>query len=515
MEYSGIAMLLAVPVLLVATGLPAYLVLIGISVVAAAAGLAMGAFGTSLLSALPGRVVGILENDLLQAIPLFVLMGALLNRLPLADLLFSAARSIARRTPAASRLAGFALGALLAPMNGSVGASAATLTRVVTPKLRAQGESIETGQSLVCVASTLGIVVPPSLVLILLGDAMLRAHTEALNVVPRRMRIVNTQDIFHGALLPAAIFMVMSFVIIWWQGRRDKPAAIAAARPSELAVAGVTLACVGGLLAGIAAGYIYAVEAAAIGTFALFVGGVASGRLGWSALAAVLRQTMVTTGALFALFLAATGFTLVFRMYDTPTLIARAFAALPGGEIGPVAAGLATIGAFAFVLDAFEIIFVIIPILMPPLLQRVTDASWVSILTLLALQASFLVPPFGYSTILARSLSPEPVSASGLARRLLPFLAAQLVVLMAVFVFPPMVHPDGKTLEQGLPVLPSDDELRDTIEMISPDEVPDNSDLLPPDDQTDENADKPAGEKDDDSGEKTDDEDSGDSSEEN
>jgi TRAP-type C4-dicarboxylate transport system permease large subunit len=310
---------------------------------------------------------------------------------------------------------------------------------------------------------------------------MLRAHTEALNAVPRRMRIVNTQDIFHGALLPAAIFMLLGFAIIWWQGRHDRPVAVAPARGAELAAAASTLLCVGGLLAGIAAGYIYAVEAAAIGTFVLFAGGLASGRLGFAALADVLRQTMATTGALFALFLAATGFTLVFRMYDTPVLIARAFAGLPGGETGAVAAGLAVIGGFAFVLDAFEIIFVVVPILMPPLLERVADASWVSILTLLALQTSFLVPPFGYSTILARSLSPEPVSAVGFGRRLLPFLAAQVAVLAAVAAFPAIVHPGGATLEDGLQALPSDEELRDTVEMISPSEVPDNSDLLTPD----------------------------------
>jgi hypothetical protein len=120
----------------------------------------------------------------------------------------------------------------------------------------------------------------------------------------------------------------------------------------------------------------------------------------------------------------------------------------------------------------------------------VADASWVSILTLLALQASFLVPPFGYSTILARSLSPEPVAAGGLARRLLPFLFAQLAVLAAVFVWPAMVHPDGASLEQGLPDLPSDEELSRTIEMISPSEMPDNSDLIPPDEETDEPAEK-------------------------
>ncbi len=440
MEWAGILMLLAVPVVLVATGLPAYLVLIAISTIAAFLGIASGALSLSLLSALPGRVVNILENDLLQAIPLFVLMGVLLNRLPLAGLLFDAARTIFARSPAGSRLAGFALGALLAPMNGSVGASVATLTNIVTPRLREQGETPESSQSLVCVASTLGVVIPPSLVLILLGDAMLRAHTEALNVTGMRMRIINTQDIFHGALFPAAMFLLACFAIILWQGRGGKPGARMTLRIADIAGAAATLICVGGLLAGTTAGYIYAVEGAAIGTFVLLVGGIATRRLDLATLRDVLRVTMATTGALFALFLAATGFTLLFRMFGTPALVETLFAAVPGGTQSAMFAGLLTIGAFAFVLDAFEIIFVVVPILMPPLLVRVPDATWAAILTLLALQASFLIPPFGFSAMLARSLSREPVSAAGLARRILPFLGAQLTVAAIVFAWPQTVH---------------------------------------------------------------------------
>lgn len=478
-ETLGLWMLVAVPVLLVATGLPAYIVLIGVSVVFASLGLATGVLTLAILTALPGRVVNILENDLLQAIPLFVLMGALLDRLPLADLLFDAAQALARGSRAAPRLAGLALGVLLAPMNGSVGASAATLTRIVTPKLRAQGASPETGQSLVCVASTLGVVVPPSLVLILLGDAMLRAHTEAVNATGMRVRIVNTQDIFHGALVPAALFVAACFAIVWWQGRRDAPIGRAPPGRAAMAAAGATLLFVGGLLAGTAAGYIYAVEAAAIGTFALFVGGVASGRLGWGALHNLLRQTMATTGALFALFLAATSFTLLFRLFGTPALVERLFAAVPGGESGAMLAGLGILGAFAFVLDAFEIVFVVVPILMPPLLVRVPDASWAAILALLALQASFLVPPFGYATMLARSLSPVSLSGAVMARKLFPFLAAQLAVLALVFAWPASVHWGAAPVASAPAV--SDDELRNTLDFSPKQEDEPESEPAPDD----------------------------------
>ena len=135
--------------------------------------------------------------------PLYVLMGALLNRLPLAEFSCASGERALVRTGAGTALAGLGLSVVLAPMNGSVGAGVAMLTRTVLPRLTAGGVPIERGAALVTVSSTLGVVIPPSLVLILLSDAMLRAHTEAINVTHSAARIINTQDVFRGALVPA------------------------------------------------------------------------------------------------------------------------------------------------------------------------------------------------------------------------------------------------------------------------------------------------------------------------
>src|SRR5690242_18965523 len=210
MEWAGLSMLVAVAAMLVATGLPAFMVLVGVSVLFAVLGVAAGEIPYSWLTALPARIIGLLETDLLQALPLYVLMSALLNRLPLAEILFRAGNAACARTPAAPMLSGLALGALLAPMNGSVGASVATLSRIVQPKLLARGIAAEKSLAIVSVASTLGVVVPPSLVLILFGDTMMRAHTEALNATHRMTRIINTQDVFRGALAPALLFLVLA-----------------------------------------------------------------------------------------------------------------------------------------------------------------------------------------------------------------------------------------------------------------------------------------------------------------
>ncbi len=183
-ETTGIFMLAVVGVLLIVTGLPAWMVLIGVTIAFATGGVATGIFAFPLLAAMPARILGLLEQDILQALPLYVLMGALLNHLPLARTLFRTGSRALAATGAGPSLAGLGLGVLLAPMNGSVGASVAMLARTVSPRLDASGMPPERGAALVCVASTLGVVIPPSLVLILLGDAMLRAHTEATNLDP-------------------------------------------------------------------------------------------------------------------------------------------------------------------------------------------------------------------------------------------------------------------------------------------------------------------------------------------
>src|SRR5437763_12583826 len=296
METAGLWMLLAVAIVLLTTGLPAYAVLVGVSALFATIGVLAGGVEYPLLTALPGRIIGLLETDLLQALPLYVLMGALLNRLPLADRLFRCGVALGRHSGGAPALATLGLGALLAPMNGSVGASVAMLSRSVAPKLEVRGVPAPQSTALVCVASTLGVVIPPSLVLILLGDAMMRAHTEAANVTKAMVRIVNTQDIFRGALVPAAMFLALCLVVAWLLGRRT-PARGPAEHPtvSEWMTAAVAGVFVIGLLTGVAAGYFYAVDAAAMGGTALLLFGWASGGLRGGAFRAVLHDTMAVT----------------------------------------------------------------------------------------------------------------------------------------------------------------------------------------------------------------------------
>src|SRR5476649_2695373 len=217
MEWTGLALLILVGVGIISTGLPAAFILIAVASIGALIGVATGTIPLSLLGALPGRLINLFENDLLQALPLYVTMGLLLGRLPVADALYRSSNAILPK--GGSAVSGMLLGALLGPMNGSVGASVLGLSRVVSPRLAAEGIAAPNRHALVAVASTLGVLVPPSLVLILLSDAMLSAHTIAVTATGRADRVVNTQDIFHAALVPGAIFLVLCLALSGLTGR--------------------------------------------------------------------------------------------------------------------------------------------------------------------------------------------------------------------------------------------------------------------------------------------------------
>lgn len=441
MAWFGLALLLLVAGGIIGTGLPAAVVLIAAASLGAVLGVATSTVPVELLGALPSRLINLFENDLLQALPLYVIMGLLLDRLPVADALYQSSNRLLKRTPAAPLVSGVVLGTLLGPMNGSVGASVLGLSRVISPRLTREGVPASTRDALIAVASTLGVLVPPSLVLILLSDAMLSAHTLAVTQSGRSDRVVNTQDIFHAALLPAGLFLLLCLALAWLTGRRM--ARVTRSEPLTLrqgVLAAVSLASLLLLLGGVAVGYFFAVEAAAMGAFALLVAGLVSGRLDLKAMRALLSDAIAITGALFSLLLAATTFTLVLRLVGTDRLVNDLVNAIPGGDLAAVAVVLGVIGLCAFVLDAFEIIFVIVPIVVPPLLIRVADARWVSVLVLLTLQSSFLLPPFGYALMMVRGAAQKPAPFGAFVRALVPFLLGQWLVLGLVLVVPSLVH---------------------------------------------------------------------------
>ncbi len=440
MGWWGLLMFACALALMIGTGVPVYAVLLGTASVFAAAGVLAGAIDGRILGALPSRLVGLLEHDLLQALPLYALVGALLTRLPLAGLLHRAGEHVFRASPAAPELAALGVGALLAPMNGSVGASLHTLGRSVAPALTARGTPPAEATATVAVASTLGIVIPPSLVLLLLGDAMMRAHTEAVNVTHAAVRIVNTQDVMRAALVPGALVLLVALLWVAWRGRRA-----ATVRPPpmpwrQLAVAMVAALVIVLLLGGVAIGRLYAVEAAASGALLLFGYAVASRQIDRPRMRAVLDDAMTLTGLLLALLIAATTFSLVLRAFGTDVLVARGLAALAAHPLLLLGAVLGGFVACSFVLDAFEMVFLVVPIVMPPVLMAVPDPAWVATLALLVLQTGFLLPPFGYAVVMSRAMMPAAPRLRALSQALLPHLLLQATIVGAVFAFPQLTQ---------------------------------------------------------------------------
>lgn len=444
--FAGLALAALVAGVVVAarTGWPLYAVLLAVACAVAGTGWAVGVIDAALLGALPARLVGILEHDLLQAIALYAFVGALMRQTRLAEELLHGFESLATalRVPAASRpaLAGFAFGLLTAPMNGSAGASTALLGRTVLPRWQAAGVPAARAQALAAVAATVGVVVPPSLVLLLSADALLRAHTEGLRIGGHtQVRVINTQDLIQ-ACLPAAIGLALLWAVLAAVCARTRAlqpgpqdAAPRSAGSAWLVMLGVVL-----MLAAVAGGVLRAVEGAAAVALGLAAHAWARGELAGGRLRLVLDDAMALTGALFALLVAASTLSLVLRASGCDRLVESLLATAAGHPQQATLYVMAVLLLAACVLDAFEIVFLVVPIVMPPLLAQVPDAAWVGCLMLIVLQAGFLAPPLGYAVALVRQASPPEAGAGGweLARALVPYLGALAAVFAVVFACP-------------------------------------------------------------------------------
>ena len=457
MTTAGLWMLLVLGLLVPSTGLPVWALLLGTSSAFAIAGLLAGAVDFNVLAALAPRIIGLLENDLLQALPLYVFIGVLLQRITVADSIFLTLASVFRRFGARGSVAAVAtltVGSLIAPMSGSVGSSASLLSRLVGHCLHplAPAHAI----ALVSAAATIGVVVPPSLVLILLGDAMLRAHLEASNLPGFSLgtsRIISTQDVFNAALLPAVVGLLTWMIMAWRQGRFTEPhhksdhgfeqRAIGdgSVTGSQMAVALTAIAVIVLLLAGVFTGKLFAVEAAATGGCLLFLATLVGRSLSSPTWREVLYDTLSLSGALFALLVGATTFSLVFRAFGTDRWLSEL---VLQSTLSPQLTALYVllfVALCAWVLDAFEMIFVVIPIVAPALIAKLGDAQQAAVLLLLVLQTSFLIPPMGYAVLMVRSRGGlGAASTLAIVKSLLPFILVQVAITVCVFALPAVVH---------------------------------------------------------------------------
>ena len=430
--------------LLLPLGFPVGFTLMGVALLFSVIGHFLGAFDLPLLTALPQRLIGLMENDLLQAIPMFVYLGVIMQRTTLAAELLEAMSSLFGSRAGGLSISTVILGALLAPTTGAVGASVLTLGLLALPAMLAAKYRKSLACGVVCSAGTLGTVLPPSIILIVLADLMRGANAEA--------QIMRGEDV-HGALIIRDIYVAMlgpvgillALYLVYVIGVAIlRPEACPP--PSELhprlpwtrlvVVVIGPLAFIVLLLASIVTGRIYTVEAAALGAIVATVYAWARGELTWQRWAETVRMVMRLTGMMFLLLMGASTFTLVFRGLNGTQAVHGLLAMLPGGLNFAVFAVFAVTFCFGFFLDALEIVLLVVPIAMPPLLALGAPPLWITALMALTVQTSFLMPPSGFALFFLRSIAQREVATRDIYRGALPFIVIQLFAIALLWRFP-------------------------------------------------------------------------------
>ncbi|HLJ18797.1 MAG TPA: TRAP transporter large permease subunit [Stellaceae bacterium] len=440
----GLAMFAAVFLLLM-LGFPVAFTLLGTAVGFAALGDLLGVFDLRLLSALPLRLLGLMEDDLLQAIPLFLYLGVILQRTTLAADLLNGLGGLFGRRAGGLGIATIIVSIFLAPTTGAIGATVLTIGLLALPTMLAAGYDRRLASGIVCSAGTLGTIIPPSIVLILLSSFMQSANIEAqIRRGAETAQAMTVQDIYLGALTPVGLLLslYLAYVVLAAAVRPrlcPPPLAHLETRPSLLRLV-LTIFVPMGLLALmlglVIGGLAYTVEAAATAGLVATLYAAIRRELNLARLAETLHMVMKLTAMVFMLLMGASTFSLVFRGFSGDLFVAQLLSRVPGGVLGGAAVVMAIMFGLAFFLDALEIIFLVVPIAMPPLLLLGADPVWLTLLTAINLQTAFLHPPFGFAIIFLRGVAPREVKTTDIYWGVLPFIAIQLTVLALVWAYP-------------------------------------------------------------------------------
>ncbi len=426
-------------------GFPVAFTLAGVALVFALLGMLTGTFDPSFLGAFPSRIFGIMSNETLIAVPVFVFMGVMLERSKLADQLLQALAQLMRRIPGGLGLAVMVVGALMAASTGIVGATVVTMGLLSLPTMlkNKYDPSIATGS--ICAAGTLGQIIPPSIVLILLADVLSNAYQQAqLQLGIFSPETISVGELFAGALLPglSLVGLYMLYLIV-----------MAIIRPRSMPVVeresgdGISLLNLMGLLAGpllliaavlgsILLGLATPTEAAAVGATGAMLLALKQRQLSMETLRSVVYQSTRVSAMVFMILIGASLFSLVFRGFGGDEYVQSLLANLPGGEIGAMLAVMLVLFLLGFILDFIEITYVVIPIVGPVLLAMGINPVWLGVMIAINLQTSFLTPPFGFSLFYLRGVTPAEIETSAIYRGVIPFIAIQLLMLGLLSLWP-------------------------------------------------------------------------------
>lgn len=429
-------------------GYPVAFTLAGISLIAAGFGIVGGIFDASLLKSFPTRLYGIINNFTLVAVPLFIFMGNVLEKTKLAEDLLSNMAKACGRFPGGLGLSVVFVGALLAASTGIVGATVVTMGLMSLPLLLKRGYSPSIATGTICATGTLGQIIPPSIVLVLLGDVLSSAYQQAqlkLNIF--NPKTISVGDLFVAAIIPGlllvALYMLYLILTACFRPKIIAPVVSQSdtetekVSPGELLTSLLpVLVLIGLVLGSILVGAATPTLAAGVGALGALVLALSKKQLSWQTLRAVVQSTTQITAMIFMILIGASLFSLVFRGFGGEELVHHFFNQLPGGTVAAIFLVMLVIFLLGFILDFIEIIFVVIPIVGPVLLAMGVDPVWLGIMIAINLQTSFLTPPFGFSLFYLRGVAPEHIKTSEIYRGVIPFIFLQLLVLCLLAVWP-------------------------------------------------------------------------------
>ena len=444
-----VAALLFVSVILVLlAGFPVAFSLGGTALLFAFFGVLGGGFNEALLSGLPNRVFGIMMNETLVAVPLFVFMGVTLERARIAEELLETLSALFGTLRGGLGISVTLVGMLLAASTGIVGATVVTMGLLSLPTMLKRGYSPEIAAGTICASGTLGQIIPPSIVLVMLGDVMTTAYQQAqLQMGIFSPQTVSVGDLFAGALIPGLLLVLLYMTYILGlaffrpsimpahQSAADESVSIVRVLQALLPPLLLIFAVLGSILAGLAT----PTEAAGVGGMGALLLAIARRELNLERLREIMQSTLRISSMVFLILIGASIFSLVFRGYGGDDGVRAVLEALPGGMIGAVIVVMLVMFLLGFVLDFIEITFVVVPIVGPVLLAMGLDPVWLGIMIAINLQTSFLTPPFGFALFYLRGVAPSSVTTAQIYRGAIPFVAIQVFALLLLAAFPDLV----------------------------------------------------------------------------
>ena len=440
--------LFVVVIIVLMAGYPVAFTLGGTALLFAFLGSLTGSFDLVFLNALPNRVYGTMTNQTLLAVPLFVFMGVMLERSKLAEGLLETMSSLFGKQRGGLAYTVILVGMLLAASTGIVGATVVTMGLLSLPTMLKRGYDPALSTGTICASGTLGQIIPPSIILVLLGDVLSSAYQQAqLNQGIFSPETVSVGDLFLGAIIPGLMLVVMYLLYIMAMARL-RPATMPLAPEDENQAPGLIqilkallpplfliLAVLGSIIGGIAT----PTEAASVGAVGAILLALLNRQLSLERLREVMRTTVRVTSMVFMILIGAALFSLVFRGFGGDDAVHQILNNLPGGTFAAVLVVMLLMFLLGFVLDFIEITFVVVPIVGPILLTMGLDPVWLGIMIAINLQTSFLTPPFGFALFYLRGVAPEEIKTQEIYKGVMPFIVIQLVTLAILALWPGLI----------------------------------------------------------------------------